>query len=131
MSTTASSQGSAAGGGCQPSPHQDRLSHFCRSQGFRSPNYQVLSDRRGGRTAWSCVVTVQGNQFPARFWYDGQYVHNAREDAAEKALQALVVSTPPSVPRPANVQQQHQHQTQHQHPHSHTQNSQYYDAINS
>ncbi|KAI5366105.1 hypothetical protein Slin15195_G076340 [Septoria linicola] len=100
MSSTTSSQGTA---GSAPSPHQDRLINFCRQQGARTPNFQIVSDRRGGRTAWSCVVTVQGAQVPARFWYDGQYVNNAREDAAEKALQMLgVLPTPQSQP-PAHL----------------------------
>ena len=40
----------------------------------------------GGRTAWSSSVKLQGRTFAARYWYDGQYVNNAREDAAEVAL---------------------------------------------
>ncbi|SMQ50986.1 unnamed protein product [Zymoseptoria tritici ST99CH_1A5] len=125
-------QGSTAGAGAQPSPHQDRLSGFCREQNVRTPNYQVISDRRGGRTAWSCVVTVQGANFPARFWYDGQYVNNAREDAAEKALQTLgVIASPP--PRPAHLQHQQQHQPQQpQQQHQYQQSSRFYGgAINS
>jgi hypothetical protein len=43
----------------------------------------------GGRTAWSSTVTVQGQNISARYWYDGQYVHNAKEDAAEVALTFL------------------------------------------
>jgi hypothetical protein len=43
----------------------------------------------GGRTAWSSTVEVQGITIPARFWYDGQYIHNAKEDAAEVALQRI------------------------------------------
>ena len=35
----------------------------------------------------------------ARFWYDGQYVNNAKEDAAEVALQQLMGD-------PASPQQQ-------------------------
>ncbi|EMF13694.1 uncharacterized protein SEPMUDRAFT_125411 [Sphaerulina musiva SO2202] len=105
MSSTTSSQGTA--GGAQSSPHQERLISFCRQQGARTPNFQIVSDRRGGRTAWSCVVTVQGTQVPARFWYDGQYVNNAKEDAAEKALQMLgVLPTPPqSQSLPAHLRQ--------------------------
>ena len=49
----------------------------------------------GGRTAWSSTVTVQGQQISARFWYDGQYVDNAKEDAAEVALKHLT-GTPTS-----------------------------------
>jgi hypothetical protein len=43
----------------------------------------------GGRTAWSSTVTVQGRNFAARYWYDGQYINNAKEDAAEVALTTL------------------------------------------
>ena len=43
----------------------------------------------GGRTAWSSTVTVQGRNIAARYWYDGQYINNAKEDAAEVALQTL------------------------------------------
>ncbi|KAJ6079966.1 hypothetical protein N7467_009719 [Penicillium canescens] len=45
----------------------------------------------GGRTAWSSTVTVQGipNAIAARYWYDGQFVNNAKEDAAEVALKLL------------------------------------------
>ena len=46
----------------------------------------------GGRTAWSSSVTVQGAQFQARYFYDGQYINNAKEDAAEVALNALLKS---------------------------------------
>jgi hypothetical protein len=74
---------------------------------------------------------VQGANFPARFWYDGQYVNNAREDAAEKALQTLGVIPSPPQPQPAHLQQQQQQahpQPQHQHQHS---NHFYGGAINS
>jgi hypothetical protein len=50
----------------------------------------------GGRTAWSSVVTIEGQTISARYWYDGQYVENAREDAAEVALQRLGVAPAPS-----------------------------------
>ena len=40
----------------------------------------------GGRTAWSSSVIVQGKTFAARYWYDGPFVNNALEDAAEVAL---------------------------------------------
>ncbi|KAG0156460.1 hypothetical protein PDIDSM_3638 [Penicillium digitatum] len=46
-----------------------------------------LSD--GGRTAWSSTVTVQGQNIAARYWYDGQFINNAKEDAAEVALKTL------------------------------------------
>jgi hypothetical protein len=34
---------------------------------------------------------VAGITYRAQFWYDGQYVNNAKEDAAEKALQAHAI----------------------------------------
>lgn len=43
----------------------------------------------GGRTAWSCTVEVHGQTVPARYWYSGDYVHNAKEDAASLALERL------------------------------------------
>ncbi|KAJ5281231.1 hypothetical protein N7478_006603 [Penicillium angulare] len=46
----------------------------------------------GGRTAWSSTVTVGGQNIAARYWYDGQYVNNAKEDAAEIALSRINVS---------------------------------------
>ncbi|KAJ5929621.1 hypothetical protein N7454_006571 [Penicillium verhagenii] len=44
----------------------------------------------GGRTAWSSTVTVSGKNVAARYWYDGQYINNAKEDAAEYALKQLL-----------------------------------------
>jgi hypothetical protein len=38
-------------------------------------------------------VTVYGSVHAARFWYDGKNVNNAKEDAAEVALQWLAQST--------------------------------------
>lgn len=61
----------------------------CQSRRLPLPAYNVLSDRRGKRTAWSCTVSVSGQNVPARYWYDGQYVNTAKEDAAEAALQKL------------------------------------------
>ena len=43
----------------------------------------------GGRTAWSATVTVQGVNVAARYWYDGQYIENAKDDAAEVMLTKL------------------------------------------
>jgi hypothetical protein len=43
----------------------------------------------GGRTAWSTVATVNGQHYPARFWYDGTYIAQAKEDSAEMALRNL------------------------------------------
>jgi hypothetical protein len=50
-------------------------------------SFEALSDRStGGRTAWTSTVTIQGHNIPARNWYDGQFLNNAKEDAAEVAL---------------------------------------------
>jgi hypothetical protein len=59
-------------------------------------NVHWLIDLTGGRTAWSSTVTVQGQAIAARYWYDGQYVNNAKEDAAEVALKHLSGSAPSS-----------------------------------
>ena len=34
-------------------------------------------------------MTVNGHIHEARFWYDGKYLNNAKEDAAEMALNWL------------------------------------------
>ena len=63
---------------------------------------------QGAETAWSCTVQIQGQMFPARFWYDGQYVNSAREDAAQVALQRMGQLPGPAGSTPnANVPQQH------------------------
>ncbi|KAK4972585.1 hypothetical protein LTR66_011280 [Elasticomyces elasticus] len=80
---------------------QEKLQNHCKTTGMRPPVWNILSDRRGGRTAWSSTVQVGGQFIPARYWYDGQYVNNAKEDAAEVALQRLG-----QVPTPASPQQQ-------------------------
>ncbi|KAF2455132.1 hypothetical protein BDY21DRAFT_79644 [Lineolata rhizophorae] len=77
---------------------QDKLRDLCNTAQYRQPVYNISSDRRGGRTAWSCTIEVEGRRIPARYWYDGNFIHNAREDAAEMALQYL------------NQLQQHQQQ---------------------
>jgi hypothetical protein len=81
---------------------QEKLQDHCRRAQLHPPVFNILSDRRGGRTAWSCTVTIPGQRLvQARFWYDGQYVSNAKEDAAEVALQQLTGGGPGSsnVPR--------------------------------
>ncbi|KAK4920200.1 hypothetical protein LTR66_016748, partial [Elasticomyces elasticus] len=42
-----------------------------------------------GRTAWSSTVVIQERTIYARYWYDGQYLNNAKEDAAEVALKSM------------------------------------------
>ncbi|KAF2475748.1 uncharacterized protein BDR25DRAFT_177809, partial [Lindgomyces ingoldianus] len=61
----------------------------CRIQRLPEPTWQDISDRRGGRTAWSSIAVVDGVSYSARFWYDGAYSGQAREDAAEIALAAI------------------------------------------
>ncbi|OTA54224.1 hypothetical protein K449DRAFT_426433 [Hypoxylon sp. EC38] len=84
-------------------PWQDRLAEVCREYQIQAPHFQIVSDRRvqlaghqlahsrclGGRTAWSSIVTVYGKRIEARYWYDGRNITNAREDAAEAALNWL------------------------------------------
>jgi hypothetical protein len=43
----------------------------------------------GGRTAWSTIAVINNTQYPARFWYDGSRIEQAKEDAAEMALGVL------------------------------------------
>ncbi|KAI4860891.1 hypothetical protein F4820DRAFT_452466 [Hypoxylon rubiginosum] len=74
-------------------PWQDRLSDVCRQNQIQAPHYQIVSDRRGGRTAWSSVVNVYGRRIDARYWYDGRNITNAKEDAAEAALNWLASNT--------------------------------------
>lgn len=72
-----------------------RLTDHCRNFQLSPPIFSIVSDRRGGRTAWSSTVTISGHHvIQARYWYDGQYVNNAKEDAAEVALQQLMVNRP-------------------------------------
>jgi hypothetical protein len=61
---------------------------------------------KGGRTAWSTVTTINGVHYPARFFYDGGYVAQAKEDSAEVALRALTGTTNLNVePPPASYYQ--------------------------
>lgn len=80
----------------------------CQRRGLPLPTFNLVSDRRGrlpvfnsrfiehlancllgGRTAWSATVTVQGFNLAARYWYDGQYIENAKDDAAEVMITKL------------------------------------------
>ncbi|PMD42967.1 hypothetical protein L207DRAFT_454765, partial [Hyaloscypha variabilis F] len=63
---------------------------MCRMTHIHPPAFKVQSDRRGGRTAWCCIVTVQGQNIPSRYWYDSRHIYNSKEDAAEVALSHLV-----------------------------------------
>lgn len=70
------------------------------------PHTNDRSISTGGRTAWSCTVNACGQHVVARYWYDGQYVNNAREDAAEVALQHFGVIAKPVGPNPMHLQNQ-------------------------
>lgn len=96
--------------GLRSSPWQEKLQDHCQRCHLHPPVFNIVSDRRGGRTAWSSTVTIRGSQtIHARFWYDGQYVNNAKEDAAEVALQTLL-----SAPNSPQGQQQQPQQQQRQ-----------------
>ncbi|PVH90986.1 hypothetical protein DM02DRAFT_664451 [Periconia macrospinosa] len=70
-------------------PWSVRLREHCLVRGLGLPTWQDVSDRRGGRTAWSSIINIQGTHYAARYWYDGAYVEQAREDAAEMALRKI------------------------------------------
>ncbi|KAF4595604.1 hypothetical protein GQ602_001217 [Ophiocordyceps camponoti-floridani] len=72
---------------------QERLEEVCRQAKLCPPVFQLVSDRRGGRTAWSSRVIVHGKTLEARYWYDGKNLNNAREDAAECAINWLSASS--------------------------------------
>ncbi|KKY27079.1 hypothetical protein UCRPC4_g01304 [Phaeomoniella chlamydospora] len=87
---TMSGRSSAAPSSASTTSKQEELTKdYCRAGGFPAPVFNIVSDRRGGRTAWSSTVTIRGRNIAARFWYDGQFINNAKEDAAEVALNLL------------------------------------------
>ncbi|OCT51245.1 hypothetical protein CLCR_09230 [Cladophialophora carrionii] len=59
---------------------QEELAAECRKQRLPTPQFNIVSDRR---------VTIRGENLAARYWYDGQYLNNAKEDAAEVACTKL------------------------------------------
>ncbi|KAG6361159.1 hypothetical protein INS49_009383 [Diaporthe citri] len=77
----------------------EQVAYACREYQIASPSFQIVSDRRGGRTAWSSRVTVNGAIHQARFWYDGKNLNNAKEDAAEVALSFISMAASPSASR--------------------------------
>jgi len=64
---------------------QRLLKETCVAKNLPCPTFEISSDRRGGRTAWTAIAVVSGIKVPARFWYDGKFMDNAKEDAAEVA----------------------------------------------
>jgi len=79
---------------------QERLEEACRDAQLRPPVFHLVSDRRGRRTAWSSRVTIDGTTLEARFWYDGKNLNNAKEDAAECAINWLTSSNSVSPSQP-------------------------------
>jgi len=76
---------------------QENLEGWCRDNGIAAPVFQLVSDRRGGRTAWSSRVTVNGKGvYSGRYWYDGKNLYNAKDDAAEVACKILCPNYQPS-----------------------------------
>ncbi|KAF1976368.1 hypothetical protein BU23DRAFT_439959, partial [Bimuria novae-zelandiae CBS 107.79] len=76
-------------------PWAQRLREHCSVRNLGEPSWQDVSDRRGKRTAWSSIVLIQGAQYYARYWYAGERLEQAREDAAEVALRQLTGFTRP------------------------------------
>lgn len=67
-----------------PSPlPASSLPSFCRFDRFEM--HMLIGSPKGGRTAWSSKVVVDGHCHAARYWYDGRYLNNAKEDVAEVA----------------------------------------------
>lgn len=92
---------------CRPSSHPSLFPSLPIQTTLPSLNPRLTPSlsTTGGRTAWSCTVTIGSQTIHARFWYDGQYVNNAREDAAERALQFFGQLPTPAGPQPAHLQQ--------------------------
>ncbi|KAB8258864.1 hypothetical protein BDV32DRAFT_125027 [Aspergillus pseudonomiae] len=82
---------------------QQQLEEHCEAHKRSKPLFRLFTERRGGRTAWTCIATIDGVQYPARFWYDGKYSDNAIEDAAEKALNILSPQTSRNTRYPGQI----------------------------
>ncbi|EEH20581.2 hypothetical protein PABG_02812 [Paracoccidioides brasiliensis Pb03] len=93
----------------QPATWQEKLQDHCKASHIQTPVFNLMSDRRGGRTAWSSTVTIQGRTYVARYFYDGKNTNNAKEDAAEVALTFLrSQGNPPASTFPGQLYAQHQ-----------------------
>ncbi|KAK7518375.1 hypothetical protein IWX49DRAFT_592791 [Phyllosticta citricarpa] len=92
-------------------PWQEKLQEQCRLSQLPPPIYKEYSDRRGGRTAWSCTVYIGPHHFAeATYWYDGKYVDKAKDDAALNMLQKLEKGMIPQAHALQGLFQQQQHQ---------------------
>lgn len=67
--------------------YQDQLDAFCVNNGLTLPSIQLLSNRRGGRTAWTAYLDFEGQRIEAGYWYDRGEVDKAREEVAYGVLQ--------------------------------------------
>jgi len=111
MANMASSQHNGAySDSDQIGPWQERLQDICERYGMGSPVYHVASDRRGGRTAWSCAVEVNGQTYNAIYWYDGHWVGNAKEDSAQVAVTKITEALETLYQHQQQQQQQQQQQ---------------------
>ncbi|KAF2746389.1 hypothetical protein M011DRAFT_468860 [Sporormia fimetaria CBS 119925] len=68
---------------------RDLLKAHCAVRGLPEPRLQDVSDRRGGRTAWTCRAEFNGTVINALYHYELQRLEQAREDAAEQAVRYL------------------------------------------
>ncbi|KAG2421820.1 hypothetical protein HFD88_005796 [Aspergillus terreus] len=68
---------------------QRELQAHCQKIGLPAPVFHIISDRRGGRTAWSSFVELKVANVSSPYWFDGEYTNNAKEAAAEAALKWL------------------------------------------
>lgn len=66
--------------------------------GRRADRCTIHGQTPGGRTAWTSSVSVFGSVHRARFWYDGKNLQNAKDDAAEVALNWLDAVSAPCSP---------------------------------
>ncbi|KAK2842933.1 hypothetical protein FQN49_005977 [Arthroderma sp. PD_2] len=82
---------------------QEQLNEHCRKFKIPAPVFNLVSDRRGGRTAWSSSVNIQGYNYPARYFYAGEFINNAKEDAAEVAFTKLNSQPPITTALPGQL----------------------------
>ncbi|KUI65672.1 hypothetical protein VM1G_11311 [Cytospora mali] len=73
--------------------HQSLL-ETCNNES--KPQYFLVTDNRGKRTAWTVYLKVGGSTYMADYWYDYDHLYNGFENAAENALRRQkVVREPP------------------------------------
>ncbi|KAJ5329099.1 hypothetical protein N7452_009489 [Penicillium brevicompactum] len=84
------------------------MAHVPNTPGAPNARPSWQDQLRGGRTAWSSTVVIQERTIYARYWYDGQYLNNAKEDAAEVALKSMGQPSRSSTVFPSQMWQQPQ-----------------------